>query len=120
MGRTPMGRPRGTVQERRSGVWRPRAEGAPDPVTGERQRVTRTVYLEGKRDAQQERTKLLSELGRKPRSTATRTKSVADARDAWLTVFNALVAAGKKCIPLAPSVNRITDWKVPALGSIAR
>ena len=91
-----MGRPRGTVEERRPGVWRLRAEGGPNPVTGERQRVTRTVYLKGKRDAQQELAKLLSELGRKPRSAATRTKSVADACDAWLTVFNALVAAGKK------------------------
>jgi len=112
-----MGRPRGTVGERRPGVWRLRAEGAPDPVTGERQRATRTVYLKGKREAQQELAKLLIELGGKPRPAATRAKSVADACDAWLTVFNALVAAGKKSPASGKRFREVIEWYVvPALG----
>ena len=112
-----MGRPRGTVDERRPGVWRLRAEGAPDAVTGERQRVTRTVYLRGKRDAQQELARLLSELGRKPANAGTRTKSVADACEAWLTVFNALVAAGKKSPASGKRFREVIEWYViPVLG----
>ena len=60
----------------------PRRRGAPDPVTGERQRSTRSVSVKGKREAQQELGKLLTELGRQPRHPGTRARSVADACDA--------------------------------------
>jgi hypothetical protein len=112
-----VGRPRGTVDERRPGVWRLRAEGAPDPVTGERQRMTKTVYVKGKRQAQQELAKLLTDLGAKPRRAGTRSKSVADACDAWLTMFHALVAAGKKSPASGRRFREVVEWYViPALG----
>jgi integrase len=77
-------------------VWRLRADAPPDPLTGQRRRVTKTVYVNGKRQAQQELAKLLTELGVRPKRGGTRAKTVADACTAWLTVFDALVAAGKK------------------------
>ena len=52
-----------------------------------------TVYVNGKRQAQQELAKLLTELGVRPKRGGTRAKTVADACTAWLTVFDALVAA---------------------------
>src|SRR5215471_16495554 len=74
-----MGRARGTVDERRTGVWRLRADAPPDPLTGQRRRVTKTVYVNGKRQAQQELAKLLTELGVRPKRGGTRAKNVADA-----------------------------------------
>jgi hypothetical protein len=95
--RLAMGRARGTVDERQPGVWRLRADVPADPLTGQRRRVTKTVYVvKGKRQAQQELAKLLTELGVRPKRGGTRAKTVADACTAWLTVFDALVAAGKK------------------------
>ncbi len=112
-----MGRPRGSVDERRPGVWRVRAESAPDPVTGQRQRFTRTVRVNGKRQAQHELAKLFTELGPRPRPVGTRHKTVADTCDAWLTMFNALVAAGKKSPASAARFRQVLEcYVLPVLG----
>ncbi len=113
-----MSRPRGTVDERRPGVWRLRAEGPPDPLTGQRLRATRTAYVSGKRQAQRELVKLLTEIGTRPRTGTTKAKTVADACDAWLTMFDALVAAGKKSPASAKRFHEVIDWYVlPAMGA---
>ena len=113
-----MGRPRGTVDERRPGVWRVRAEGPPDPITGQRQRRTRTVYVTGKRRAQQELAKLLTEMSAKPRRGSTKAKTVAEACDSWLTVFDTLAAAGKKSPASAKRFREVIEWYVlPTLGT---
>ena len=115
-----MSRARGTRDERQPGVWRLRAEDPPDLLTGQRRRVTRTVYVSGKRQAQQELAKLLTELGTLPRRGGTRARTVADACDAWLTVFDALVAAAKKspasALRFRPVIER---YVVPTIGHIS-
>ena len=114
-----MGRARGTVDERQPGVWRLRGEAPPDPLTGQRRRVTRTVYVSGKRQAQRELAKLLTELGTTPLRGSTRAKTVAEACDAWLLVFEALVAAGKKSPASALRFRQVIEWYVlPTIGHI--
>ncbi len=113
-----MSRPRGTVDQRRPGAWRPRAEGPADPVTGQRQRATKTVYVSGKRQAQQELVKLLGELGTKRRAGRTKAKTVADGCDAWLTMFDALVAAGKKSPASSRRFHQVVDcYILPIIGT---
>jgi hypothetical protein len=87
---------------------------------GERRRVTKTVYLSGKRQAQQELAKLLIELGMRPKRGGTRTKTVADACTAWLTVFDALVAAGNKSPASGLRFRQVVEtYIVPLVGQIS-
>lgn len=41
----------GSIQERAKGVWRLRVDGPPDPVSGARRPVTRTVRAKTKHEA---------------------------------------------------------------------
>jgi integrase len=97
-----------------------RAEAPPDPLTGQRRRVTKTVYVNGKRQAQQELAKLLTELGVRPKRGGTRAKTVGDACTAWLTVFDALVAAGKKSPASGLRFREVIEsYIVPTVGDIS-
>jgi hypothetical protein len=106
------------VDERRPGVWRLRVEGPADPLTGQRQRVSRTVYVQEKRQAQKELAKLLADKTAKPRRASKRAKTVADACESWLNMFDTLAATGKKSPATAKRFRDVIDWYVlPTLGS---
>jgi len=112
-------RPRGSIEERRPGVWRLRAEIPADPVTGKRRRAVRTVKVKGKRQAQDKLADFLAELARDGPMPTASDLTVGEALERWYVGFRQMADTGAKSVNTATTDREFLDaYVLPHIGTI--